>query len=89
MAARITASGSQPRTMPGAVFGDFIAEEVRRPGDLVRMAGIRADRWGLGPFGPSGSRAEPWILYANRRSAAAGRKRSVKNRSGVGMSPRL
>lgn len=43
VAARITASGSLPRAMPGAEFGAFIAEETRRLGELVRAAGIRAD----------------------------------------------
>jgi tripartite-type tricarboxylate transporter receptor subunit TctC len=43
VAARITASGSLPRAMPGADFAAFIAEETRRLGDLVRAAGIRAD----------------------------------------------
>ena len=41
--ARIVASGSLPRAMPGAEFGAFIAEETRRLGDLVRATGIRAD----------------------------------------------
>ena len=43
VAARIVASGSLPRAMPGAEFGHFITQEVRRLGDLVRTAGIRAD----------------------------------------------
>jgi tripartite-type tricarboxylate transporter receptor subunit TctC len=43
VAARITGSGSIPRALPGPEFGAFIAEEVRRLGDLVRAAGIRAD----------------------------------------------
>lgn len=43
VAARITASGSLPRALGGAAFGGFVAEEVRRLGELVRVAGIRAD----------------------------------------------
>lgn len=43
VAARIVASGSLPRAMPGDEFAAFIAEEVRRLGELVRAAGIRAD----------------------------------------------
>jgi len=43
VAARIEASGSLPRGMPGAAFAAFIAEETQRLGALVRAAGIRAD----------------------------------------------
>ncbi|MBR0655684.1 Bug family tripartite tricarboxylate transporter substrate binding protein [Plastoroseomonas arctica] len=43
VAARIEASGSLPRAMPGAEFATFIAEETQRLGALVRAAGIRAD----------------------------------------------
>ena len=43
VAARIVASGSLPRAMPGSEFGAFIAAEVQRLGELVRAAGIRAD----------------------------------------------
>ncbi len=43
VASRIVNSGSMPRAMPSAEFAAFIAEEVRRLGDLVRAAGIRAD----------------------------------------------
>jgi tripartite-type tricarboxylate transporter receptor subunit TctC len=43
VAARIVTSGSIPRAMPGAEFGAFIAEEVRRLGELVRAIGIQAD----------------------------------------------
>jgi tripartite-type tricarboxylate transporter receptor subunit TctC len=43
VAARIEASGSMPRAMPGAEFAVFIAGETERLGALVRAAGIRAD----------------------------------------------
>jgi len=43
VASRIVASGSMPRASSSADFAAFIAEEVRRLGDLVRVAGIRAD----------------------------------------------
>ena len=43
VAQRIVESGSLPRALPGAEFGTFIAEEVRRFAELVRVAGIRAD----------------------------------------------
>ncbi|UPY35996.1 tripartite tricarboxylate transporter substrate-binding protein [Sediminicoccus sp. KRV36] len=43
VAARITASGSIPRAMPGTEFAAFIAEETRRLGELVRATGIRAE----------------------------------------------
>lgn len=43
VAARISATGSIPNALPGPAFAAFIAEEVRRLGELVRVAGIRAD----------------------------------------------
>jgi len=43
VAARIVASGSLPRAMPGAQFAAFMVAEVQRLGELVRAAGIRAD----------------------------------------------
>lgn len=43
VATRILNSGSIPQPMDGAAFGRFIATEVARLGELVRVAGIRAD----------------------------------------------
>lgn len=43
VAARISATGSIPNALPGPAFAAFIAEEVLRLGELVRVAGIRAD----------------------------------------------
>lgn len=43
VAARISATGSIPNAMAGPAFAAFIAEEVRRLGELVRGTGIRAD----------------------------------------------
>jgi tripartite-type tricarboxylate transporter receptor subunit TctC len=43
IAARIVASGSLPQALPGADFARFIAAETTRFGELVKVAGIRAD----------------------------------------------
>ncbi|SDD38462.1 Bug family tripartite tricarboxylate transporter substrate binding protein [Belnapia rosea] len=43
LVARIEASGSLPRPMPGAKFGRFLAGEVERLAALVQAAGIKAD----------------------------------------------
>lgn len=43
VAARITATGSIPQPLAGTAFAAFIAGEVRRLGELVRAADIRAD----------------------------------------------
>jgi tripartite-type tricarboxylate transporter receptor subunit TctC len=43
VAARINATGSIPQPLDGAAFSAFIAEEVRRLGELIRAANIRAD----------------------------------------------